>query len=73
MLVLTRKQTEELIIGNNVQIKILEVCGNRVRLGISAPNSVEICRAELCFRSPEKGKQPGNEATRPSKVSAAFR
>jgi len=47
MLVLSRKLNEEIDIGNNVTIKIVGVSGNRVRLGISAPECISIQRSEL--------------------------
>ncbi len=47
MLVLSRKVDEEIVIGNNVTIKVVKVIGNRVRLGISAPPSVNIRRGEV--------------------------
>ena len=50
MLVLSRKQNEEILVGENVSIRILSVSGNRVRVGIVAPNAVEIRRAELDLR-----------------------
>ena len=49
MLVLSRKQNEEIIIGDNVCIKVVGVFGNKVRLGISAPAHVTIRRGELDF------------------------
>jgi carbon storage regulator CsrA len=47
MLVLSRKPNEEIIIGDNVCIKVMGVFGNKVRLGISAPAHVAIRRGEL--------------------------
>lgn len=48
MLVLSRKVDEELVFPNlDVRIKVLRTQGNRVRLGIEAPEFVEICRGEL--------------------------
>jgi carbon storage regulator CsrA len=47
MLVLTRKINEEIVIGNNVTITVVKVIGNKVRLGISAPTSVNIRRGEV--------------------------
>jgi carbon storage regulator CsrA len=49
MLVLSRKQNEEILIGKNVCIKVVGIFGNKVRLGISAPTQVTIRRAELDF------------------------
>lgn len=47
MLVLTRKPGESIVIGNGVHVTLLEIRGNRVRLGITAPNGVTIVREEL--------------------------
>ncbi len=46
MLVLTRKQNEEIIIGENIRISVVEVRGKRVRLGITAPTEIPILRTE---------------------------
>ncbi len=47
MLVLSRKRGEAIIVGDNIRISIVEVQGNRVRLGIEAPSSVRVRREEL--------------------------
>ncbi|HAH47178.1 carbon storage regulator CsrA [Gimesia sp.] len=47
MLVLTRRKDEEIIINDNISIKILSVKGNRVRLGVEAPDDVSVNRAEI--------------------------
>ncbi|MCP4189794.1 MAG: carbon storage regulator [Planctomycetaceae bacterium] len=47
MLVLSRKSGQELVIGDNVRITVNRVSGNRVTLGISAPEEVRIVRGEL--------------------------
>ena len=47
MLVLTRKTGEELVIGDNIRITINKVAGNRVTVGVSAPDDVRIIRGEL--------------------------
>jgi len=51
MLVLTRKTGETVHIGAEITVTVLEVDGNRIRLGIDAPRVVPIWREELC-RSP---------------------
>jgi carbon storage regulator len=58
MLVLTRKPGEKLRLGWNITITVLEVKGNKVRIGIEAPDDVAIMRSEL-----EVGSEP-------SKISA---
>ncbi|MBU6175129.1 MAG: carbon storage regulator CsrA [Planctomycetes bacterium] len=47
MLVLTRKAGERILIANNIVVEVLEVQGNRVRIGIQAPSNVSILRQEL--------------------------
>ncbi len=47
MLVLTRKKNESIVLDNQIVIKILQVKGNRIRLGVSAPADVAIRRGEL--------------------------
>jgi carbon storage regulator len=47
MLVLSRKPGEQIRIGDQITITLVEVRGNRVRLGIEAPDSCRILRGEL--------------------------
>jgi carbon storage regulator len=47
MLVLTRKKSEKIRIGPQVVITVVEIAGDRVRLGITAPTDVIITREEL--------------------------
>ncbi len=47
MLVLTRKSEESVIIGNNIEVKVLSVRGDQVSIGFSAPDDVSIYRKEV--------------------------
>jgi len=47
MLVLSRKLNEEIIIDGCIRVRVIEVKGNHVRLGIEAPNDVPILREEV--------------------------
>ena len=47
MLVLSRRINETIKIGDNIEIRVLEVKGDTVRIGIDAPKSVDILRGEL--------------------------
>ena len=47
MLVLTRKTDQQVVIGPNIVVTVLEIRGNRVRLGIEAPRQVPVLRSEL--------------------------
>ena len=47
MLVLSRKKSESIRIGDEIRIKLIDVRGKTVRIGIEAPDHVSILRAEL--------------------------
>ena len=47
MLVLGRKSGESVMLGDDIEVRVLEVRGGHVKLGFDAPRSVSICRSEL--------------------------
>ena len=47
MLVLSRKSTESIHIGDSVVVTVLEIRGNKVRIGIDAPKEIHVLRSEL--------------------------
>ena len=47
MLALSRKKNEAIVINNNIEITILEIKGEQVKLGISAPKEVPVYRKEV--------------------------
>ena len=47
MLALSRKKNEALIINNNIEITVLEIKGEQIKLGISAPKDVPVYRKEV--------------------------
>lgn len=47
MLVLTRKKNESLMIGDNIEIVVVDIQGEQVRIGINAPKNVPIHRKEV--------------------------
>lgn len=47
MLILTRKIEEEVKIGSDITIKILSISDNQIKIGIDAPNNVQIFRGEV--------------------------
>ena len=53
MLALSRKKDEAIVINNNIEITVLEVKGDHVKLGISAPKSVPIYRKEVYLQIQE--------------------
>jgi len=48
MLVLSRKLNEAVIIDGSVEVKIIEISGDKVKIGINAPQECKILRSELC-------------------------
>jgi carbon storage regulator len=50
MLVLTRKVGEQIVIDDNIVVTIVAIDGNKIRLGIEAPKSVRVDRAEVHLR-----------------------
>ncbi|MEE0685566.1 MAG: carbon storage regulator CsrA [Lachnospiraceae bacterium] len=61
MLALSRKKDEAIVINNNVEIKIIEIKGDQVKLGISAPKSVPIYRKEVYLQIQEANQAAANE------------
>jgi carbon storage regulator len=47
MLVLTRRAGESIIIGDNIEISVIEVQGDRAKIGITAPKNISVLRKEL--------------------------
>ncbi len=47
MLVLSRKKDEKIVIGDNISIMVVEIRGDKVRLGIEAPRDVSVHRREV--------------------------
>jgi carbon storage regulator len=62
MLVLSRQKDESIMIGNDVEITIVDVRGDKVRLGINAPRSVEVHRKEIFLAiQKEKAQQQASD------------
>lgn len=56
MLALTRKKGESLIINNNIEITVLEIRGDQIKIGIAAPKEVPIYRKEVYLQIQEENK-----------------
>jgi len=60
MLALSRKKGEALIINNNIEITVLEIKGDQVKLGINAPKEVPVYRQEVYVQIQEANKEAMN-------------
>jgi carbon storage regulator len=60
MLVLSRKETERLFIGDNIVITVIEVDRGKVRIGIDCPKDIKIFREELLPRKENYAPLPQN-------------
>ena len=56
MLALSRKKGEAIVINNNIEITILEIKGEQVKIGISAPKEVPVYRKEVYVQIEEANK-----------------
>lgn len=60
MLALSRKKDESIIINNNIEITVIEVKGDQVKIGITAPKSVPVYRKEVYEQIQESNKEAAN-------------
>jgi carbon storage regulator len=63
MLILARKKNESIIIDDHIEISIVEIKGDQVKLGIKAPKSVKIFRNEVYLAIQEANKAAANSGT----------
>jgi carbon storage regulator len=68
MLVLSRKKNESIVINNDITITVVEIRGDKVRLGIVAPKDVPVHRQEVYEAIHGKGPEPAPPAPPPPPV-----
>lgn len=61
MLILSRRQGESFIIGDDIKITVLSQRSNQVRIGIDAPRSMPVHREEVLLRDQEKSEETAAE------------
>lgn len=73
MLVLTRKKGEAIMIGDHIELIVLGTEGDTVRLGISAPKSVEVFRKEIYLSIQETNKDALGSASNYNSLNEMFK
>jgi carbon storage regulator len=73
MLVLTRRLGEEIVIDGDIRVKVVLIKGDKVRLGITAPEYVAVDRSEVHERRAEFEPQPAWASTHPPLRQATVR
>ncbi|WP_346200101.1 carbon storage regulator CsrA [Caldifermentibacillus hisashii] len=63
MLILARKKGEAIQIGNEIEITIISIQGDQVKIGIEAPKTVEVYRKEIYEQIQEENKQAATTTT----------
>ncbi len=74
MLVLTRKSNQSIMIGDDIEVSVLSIVGEKVRIGIQAPREIPVFRKEVYLEIAEEraGEQAGGEDSFRSEVDAAL-
>ena len=72
MLALSRKKGEALMINNDIEITVLEIKGEQVKLGISAPKQVSIYRKEVYQQIQEANKEAANNTAAVEQLANLF-
>ncbi|KRE44480.1 carbon storage regulator CsrA [Paenibacillus sp. Soil522] len=73
MLVLSRKSNESIMIGSNIEIVVLGVDGDTVKLGIRAPREVDIYRKEIYMAIQEENRAAATNPIAFDEVSKLFK
>ena len=72
MLVLTRKSNQSIMIGDDIEVSVLAIMGEKVRIGIQAPRDIPVFRKEVYLEIQQERLAPARRATR-EEVDAALR
>jgi len=72
MLVLSRKKDEKIVIGDNISIMVVEIRGDKVRLGIEAPRDISVHRREV-YDAIKRKEAEGDEHSDQTTVVTAER
>jgi carbon storage regulator len=63
MLVLTRKPNQSIMIGDDIEVSVLSVVGEKVRIGIHAPHDIPVFRTEIYVEIQREGDEQSSPAS----------
>ncbi len=63
MLVLTRKPNQSIMIGDDIEVSVLSVVGEKVRIGIQAPHDIPVFRTEIYVEIQREGGERANRSS----------
>src|SRR5271170_5769542 len=72
MLVLTRKSNQSIMIGDEIEVSVLSVMGEKVRIGIQAPQSIPVFRKEIYLEIHREAAAAAADGAEPTSVEAAL-
>ena len=72
MLALSRKVGETIVIDNDIEITVLEIKGDQVKIGINAPKSIPIYRKEIYIQIQESNKEANSSEATPNELNKLF-
>jgi len=70
VLVLTRKSNQSIMIGDEIEVSVLSIMGEKVRIGIQAPRDIPVFRKEVYLEIQQEQEQPAGSAR--AEVDAAL-
>lgn len=73
MLALSRKQNESIVINNDIEITILEIRGDQVKVGVTAPKSIPVYRKEIYLQIQGSNKEAVDSGQNVAAVKELFK
>ena len=72
MLALSRKQNEAIVVGNDIEITVLEIKGDQVKVGITAPRNLQIYRKEIYDLILKENKESASDRNQVANIKKLF-